>query len=197
MALCLAESLLHCGGFDARDQMARYTNWWQWGYLSSTGECFDIGNTVSSALQRFLRTGDPFAGSTDPMSAGNGSLMRLAPVVLYYHPDAEAVDRYCGESSRTTHGAAEAIECCRLLGHRIAMALDGRSKEEVLSGAPVNLAEPRVLELAHGSFRHKRSQDIVGSGYSVASLEAALCLPSMPVWQPARITMGNSKPLDL
>jgi ADP-ribosyl-[dinitrogen reductase] hydrolase len=46
MALCLAESLLARSGFDARDQMGRYLNWWKWGYLSSTGTCFDIGGTV-------------------------------------------------------------------------------------------------------------------------------------------------------
>ncbi|MBV1919738.1 MAG: ADP-ribosylglycohydrolase family protein, partial [Pseudomonadales bacterium] len=50
MALCLAHSLIHCEGFDASDQMNRYCNWWQYGYMSSTGECFDIGMTVSDAL---------------------------------------------------------------------------------------------------------------------------------------------------
>ena len=36
MALCLAESLIECRGFDARDQMQRYVKWWRHGYLSST-----------------------------------------------------------------------------------------------------------------------------------------------------------------
>ena len=35
MALCLAESLVTCGTFNARDQMERYTRWWKEGYLSS------------------------------------------------------------------------------------------------------------------------------------------------------------------
>ena len=61
MALCLATSLVECGGFDAADQMQRYVRWWREGYLSSTGSCFDIGNTVSAALSRFLRHGDPYA----------------------------------------------------------------------------------------------------------------------------------------
>jgi ADP-ribosyl-[dinitrogen reductase] hydrolase len=86
MALCLAESLLE-KGFDAADQMGRYLKWWTEGYQSSTGKCFDIGRTVHAALERFQRTGEPFAGSVDPKSAGNGSLTRLAPVVLYYYPD--------------------------------------------------------------------------------------------------------------
>ena len=81
MALCLAESLLERGGFDALDQMQRYVRWKK-GHLSSNGRCFDIGNTVRGALTRFLDSGDPFSGSTHPHSAGNGSLMRLAPVVI-------------------------------------------------------------------------------------------------------------------
>lgn len=59
MALCLAESLVECGGFDARDQMERYCRWWHEGHLSSNGRCFDIGITVSGALRRFEETGDP------------------------------------------------------------------------------------------------------------------------------------------
>ena len=105
MALCLAESLLNKNAFDAADQMGRYLNWWQWGYLSSTGECFDIGMTVSQALDRYQQTGEPFAGSTDPHSAGNGSLMRLVPVVLFYFPDARQIRRFAADSSRTTHAA--------------------------------------------------------------------------------------------
>ena len=50
MALCLAESLLISNGFDADDLMQRFCKWWDEGYLSSTGECFDIGTTVSEAL---------------------------------------------------------------------------------------------------------------------------------------------------
>lgn len=75
------------GGFDARDQMERYVRRWKDGDLSSTGRCFDIGNTVRGALQRFLESGDPWSGSTHPRSAGNGSIMRLAPVPMFYFRD--------------------------------------------------------------------------------------------------------------
>lgn len=50
MVLYLTESLLSKEEFNAADQMAHYLNWWQWGYLSSTGDCFDIVMTVQSAL---------------------------------------------------------------------------------------------------------------------------------------------------
>src|SRR5688500_5205401 len=57
MALCLATSLIAKKGFDANDQMDRYWRWYREGYLSSTGKCFDIGNTVRDALERYHHTG--------------------------------------------------------------------------------------------------------------------------------------------
>ena len=84
MALCLAVSLVEQGGFDPADQMQRYVRWYREGYLSSNGVCFDIGNTVSAALRRFERSGEPYSGATDPYSAGNGSIMRLAPLPLAF-----------------------------------------------------------------------------------------------------------------
>ncbi|MCL4554864.1 MAG: ADP-ribosylglycohydrolase family protein [Actinobacteria bacterium] len=174
MALCLAASLIERGGFDARDQMRRYLDWWHHGYMSSTGECFDIGNTVRAALARFERNGDPFSGSDDPMTAGNGSLMRLAPIPLFFHPDTAAVTHYSAESSRTTHAAPEAIECCMLLGSAICAALSGASKHAILEVGDIGLQQPRVVSIAGGEYLRKEQDEIRGSGYCVASLEAAL-----------------------
>ena len=134
MALCLATSLAQKGRFHAKDQMDRYRRCAETGHLSSNGRCFDIGGTVASALDLYRRTGNPFSGSTNPHSAGNGSIMRLAPVAIFYHPDAKAVDRFAAESSRTTHGTAECIDACRLLCAILRRALAGMDKEEVLLG---------------------------------------------------------------
>jgi ADP-ribosylglycohydrolase len=182
MALCLAESLVTCGTFNARDQIVRYTRWWKEGYLSSNGECFDIGNTVSQALRRYASTGDPFAGATDSYSAGNGSLMRLAPVPLFYASDPEVAISMSAESSRTTHGAVTCLDACRYFGGLIVGAVQGDSKEKLLGKryAPVDGIWDRVPlcaeidEIACGSFKRKEPPEIVGSGYVVQSLEAAL-----------------------
>lgn len=88
MALALADSLIARDVLDERDLMTRFVSWMDEGAYSSNGRCFDIGNTVSAALNRFKATGDPIAGSTDPRTAGNGSLMRLAPVAIRYWDDA-------------------------------------------------------------------------------------------------------------
>ena len=99
MALCLADSLVSCGGFNPVDQMDRYLLWVNEGYLSSTGECFDVGMTVHDALMRYGSTGDPWVGSTDTYSAGNGSLMRLAAMLLFFAMDPETAVRMSGERS--------------------------------------------------------------------------------------------------
>jgi ADP-ribosyl-[dinitrogen reductase] hydrolase len=175
MALCLAESLVRCHGFDAKDQMERYVRWWDDGYLSSTGRCFDMGITVSGALSKYLQTGNPFAGSTDPHTAGNGSLMRLAPVVLTYRANPELAVHYAGESSRTTHGAAAAVDACKFYAALVVGALEGRSKDELLSPGFYSWPlVPVIAEIAAGSYKQKNPPAIAGTGYVVKSLEASL-----------------------
>ena len=175
MALCLAESLISKSGMDLTDQLTRYVRWWREGHLSSTGRCFDIGNTTSAALSHFEHTGDPYSGPTDPRQAGNGSIMRLAPVPLFFSYDVDAAVDNSAESSRTTHGAEEAVQACRYFGSLIAGAANGASKGDLLSEgfAPANLS-PKVAEVASGSFKRKDESRIRGSGYCVESLEAAL-----------------------
>jgi ADP-ribosyl-[dinitrogen reductase] hydrolase len=192
MALCLAESLIECAGFDARDQMRRYCDWWLEGHLSSTGDCFDIGDTVSSALQRFQASGDPFAGSAHPMSAGNGSIMRLAPVVLFYHPNRARASRYAADSSRTTHAAQEAIDSCVILSQVLCNALEGHSKADVLLASPPDTASERLSEVCLGSYRGRPESAIRGSGYVVDCLEAAFwCFDRTESFEDAVLMAAN------
>jgi ADP-ribosyl-[dinitrogen reductase] hydrolase len=162
MALCLAESLVTCAGFDAADQMRRYLDWYRHGLHSSTGECFDIGNATEQALVHFEDTGIALAGSTDPSTAGNGSIMRLSPIALRYAGDA-ALEDMAAQSSRTTHGATEAVDACRYLATLISAAVQGQPKEEVLAaGSPDLIAT--VAEIAAGSYRTREPPEIRGSG---------------------------------
>ena len=181
MALCLAESLIECCGFDASDQMQRYV-WHKDGYLSSNGRCFDIGNTTFDALMKFGRTGDPFAGSDHPRAAGNGSLMRLAPVPMFFAANPrDAVDR-AAESSRTTHGAIEAVDACRYFGGMLVSALAGADKQTLLEPShrpaegiwDANPLTARIATVAGGSFKRCEPPEIRGTGYVVETLEAAL-----------------------
>jgi ADP-ribosylglycohydrolase len=174
MALCLAESVAE-RGFDPAHQLDTYVRWYRRGHLSSTGGCFDIGNTTRLALHRFEREPQPFPGPTDDNSAGNGSLMRLAPVPLRWAFDPPRAVHLAGESSRTTHGAVACVDACRYFAALIVGALHGRPKAELLAAdffrEPLC---PAVAEVAAGSFRAKQPPDIRGTGFVVKSLEAAL-----------------------
>lgn len=182
MALCLAESLIEKNGFDPIDQLERYVRWWKEGYWSSTGRCFDIGNTICSALIQFQETKEPFCGSNDPYSAGNGSIMRLAPIPMFYANDPQNAIEKAGESSKTTHAVLSAVDACRYMAGIIVGLLNGASKEEVLKSNYAPIPDywsnhplcPEVSEIACGSFKQKQPPEIQGTGYVVKSLEAAL-----------------------
>ena len=182
MALCLAESLIECGGFQPADQCRRYVRWWTEGYRSSTGHCFDIGVTTRAALDRYNRTGHPFSGGTGEREAGNGSLMRLAPVPLYFRAEPHRAIELAGESSKTTHSLPVCVDACRYYAGLILGAVAGRAKDELVAPLfhPVQGAwdpgalHPDIEAVARGSYREKEPPAIRGTGYVVHALEAAL-----------------------
>ena len=173
MALALAESLADCGALDCRDLMDRFVRWWKDGEYSCTGSCFDIGNTTRAALARYERSGDPLAGSTDPHSAGNGSLMRLSPVALRYWDDRATLDAAATEQSRTTHAAETTVDACRGFAELLADAIAGKSRAEVLAPRPFD-GSPEIKRILAGSWRGKRREEISSSGYVASTKEAAI-----------------------
>lgn len=175
MALCLADSLITSGRLDQRDLMERFVRWWREGHNSHNGRCFDIGITTRQALQRFLETGDPVAGSTDPMSAGNGSIMRLAPVALRWADNPDQAISAARMQSITTHGAAAAVESCALLAEILVEAIATGDRQSVLRSRPA--IDTAIAAVAAGSWRGKERRKIKSSGYVVHTLEAAFwCL---------------------
>ncbi len=173
MALALAESLAVSGSLDVRDLMDRFLRWRRDGAYSCTGNCFDIGNTTRQALARYERTGDPVAGSTDPRSAGNGSLMRLAPIALRFGPDRAALDVAAAAQSRTTHATEEAVDACRAFATLLADAIGGMPRAGVLAPRTFRGA-PGIAGILAGSWRGQPRNRIRSSGYVVDTLEAAL-----------------------
>jgi ADP-ribosylglycohydrolase len=101
---------------------------------------------------------------------------------MFYARDPENAVRMSGESSRTTHGTAACIDACRYYGGLIVGAVMGENKANLLAphySPVVGLWErdslcPEIDEVAEGSFRRREPPEIVGSGYVVRSLEAAL-----------------------
>ncbi len=184
MALALADSILTVG-WDLNDQASRYLNWWREGTYSVTGECFDIGMTTASSLRRFESTGDAWrSGEEGEHSAGNGSIMRLAPVVIAaahrYPDDVAGLVTLCVESSLPTHRAPQAISACVVFGVMLAGLIWGETKERVLDpewavwGSLPDELHPSIEEVVRGSYHRREPPEIVGSGYVVRCLEAAL-----------------------
>ena len=150
--------------------------------MSATGNCFDIGNTTKASLQRFIDTGDPYSGPTSPETGSNGSLMRLAPVPLFYHDSPRLAVEYSGLSSKVTHGADEAVDSCRYLGGLLVGALKGEKKNTLTSlryepESGIWNQQPlttTVENVAEGSFKQSEPPDIRAQGTAVKTLEAAL-----------------------
>jgi ADP-ribosylglycohydrolase len=183
MMLCQLVSYIEKGDFDPHDQMNRYVMWYRQGYLSSTGECFDIGGTTRWALTQYIRNpADPFAGPMDYNSSGNGSLMRLAPTPMFFVHDFEKAVYYSGLSSKTTHGSELCVDACRYFGGLIWGAVNGYDKTALLEPyfSPVegfwkaNPLNETIAHIASGIYKNKKNTDINGSGFVVESLEAAL-----------------------
>lgn len=178
MMLALGDSLETCGGIDEADLMRRFVRWHEQGDYSCTGTCFDIGVTTRAALARWKRTGNPVAGSTDPATAGNGSLMRLAPIVVRFFRKPEAMRDAAARQSRVTHAAPEAVAACIAWAEILADAINDRPRSEVLRsrefGAWRGFDPGAVGPVIAGSWRGKRRVEVCSSGYVVHSLEAAL-----------------------
>jgi ADP-ribosyl-[dinitrogen reductase] hydrolase len=173
MALCLAESLLEHRDLDLADQLERYWRWYRHGENSSNGRCFDIGNGTRSALERWRRDGEVEAGG--PESLGNGALMRLAPVPIFWQHNPALAGVKAALSARTTHGHPLALASAAWFGELLARALEGGSRDELLApwweGSAAGDRDGELKAIAHGSWRHS---EIEASGHALRSLEAAL-----------------------
>lgn len=193
MAFALADSLLTCGGLDPADLMRRFLSWWRTGEYSPTGTCFDIGITTRAALQRFERTGNPRAGDPDPMTAGNGSLMRLAPIAIWGVNGGDTAMRSAARvQSATTHAAPACLDACEAWAVMLATAIHGGDFGDALASARhLGMSEP-IGPIIAGSWRGKRRAQIASTGYVAHSLEASLwCIAETDDFRDAVLLAAN------
>ncbi|MBA2115809.1 ADP-ribosylglycohydrolase family protein [Bremerella alba] len=186
MALALADSIGHAG-WDLNDQANRYLVWMRAGEYSVTGTCFDIGIATRSALLRFEASRDAqTSGDTSPHSSGNGSIMRLAPVPIryaeYFPNRIDELATRAEQSSIPTHASEICRSACRYMTLILTGFMHGLTRDIVLDAKWDALEQlkslaplaPEIAEIADGSFRRREPPEILGSGYVVKSLEAAL-----------------------
>lgn len=209
MALCLANSLVACRDFIAYDQLVRYKWWFRFGYMSSTGNCFDIGKATKKSLVEFEHRQMAFSkrynippermdhlhdpellhlfevDCSEEGVAGNGALMRLCPVPLFFYRHPAHAVRFAGVSARITHGDRIAIDACRYYGALIVAALRGEDIEDLLDtnfyvkhkhwfkNEPLHES---VMNVVEGSFKKHGgyAEGIRGKGFVIYALEAAL-----------------------
>lgn len=183
MALSLAQSLIDTKGFDPIDQLDKYMDWLQHGYMSCTGKAIGVGKTVLRSLMNYHRTKRPHSDLTHEKFSGNGSLMRLAPVLIYYHCSLEDAVHYAALSSKTTHASALAVDSCRYMAYILVKLFNGSDKNELFSENFIHELQQffqhdplhlEVMEIASGMFIAKCIDDIQSTGYVIHSLEAAL-----------------------
>ncbi|MEP7242201.1 MAG: ADP-ribosylglycohydrolase family protein [Gammaproteobacteria bacterium] len=176
MALCLAESLVETPGFDARDQVERYTRWQQQGYLSATGQCLGITANTARALAMAKWRRQMYSGSHDPTQLDPEVLSRVAPAVMFFFATPAEAVTHAADAARTTCQAAAVIEACRLFGAMLYGALAGKSKAELFI-PPADLIDldnlrTDVALLAEGL--EKGSPAPPKAGHVLEALEAAL-----------------------
>jgi ADP-ribosylglycohydrolase len=112
LALCLADSLSR--GFAPDDIARNFVKWYDDGAFTARGEVFDIGISTAKAINRLKAGVAPEkAGCTGVGENGNGSLMRIAPLVFYLagKPEAERFSITRAVSS-ITHAHAWSVAAC-------------------------------------------------------------------------------------
>ena len=173
MALCLADTYANQGKFDFATFADAMVRWYRQGENSVNGRCFDIGNVTRRALEGWEAQGLGWKGNLEASTAGNGSLIRLAPTAIFRRHSLSATWWESATQSSVTHGALEVAECCKLFGAQLHMALNGADKEEALAPR-VRPLKPRALIINAGEYKLKSREQIRSSGYVVDTLEAAL-----------------------
>lgn len=170
-ALCLAQSLLECG-FDTDDQLRRYVDWWTRGYMSSTGECFDIGSGTRHALTRWIEDPQWQPDERYLRAGGAGAISRLAPLVIWA-AGREELPEFAHRSADTTHGAPEArsatVDFALLLEHALSEPAD--TEPQALKQ---RLLDPKLMPLLSDGYLDRVAADFHDNGYILSCLESAL-----------------------
>lgn len=190
MTFCLAETLLD-EEFSLRKLANRFINWVDWGYWTPHGELFDIGNTTHSAIERLRTISDPeLAGGSHETENGNGSLMRILPLILKTGKlsISDSYDLIKSVSSLTHRHERSIISCFYYLtfarqliqGHskESSYTMTNKIVESELKARAIEEIEVKHFErILNDSIPTLTYKQIQGSGYVIHSLESSIwCL---------------------
>lgn len=202
MSLCLADALLD--GYSLTEIARKFILWSGAKVWTARGEVFDIGNTTREAIFRLKQGVAPqSAGSKDMNSNGNGSLMRILPLLPFIRNMSydERIPRIVQVSSithrhpRSLLGCIILVEFARLLiTRRIAEAF-AIMQREINATMPYPDELPhyhRILKLSAQEFKDIPESEIHSSGYVVDTLEASIwCLMNTSCYKTAVLQAVN------
>ena len=197
MALCIADSLLAKGHYDSFDVMERYQRWFSKGYRSSTDRCFDIGGQVRAALFDFEHEQRVPVTAERSNRAGNGAIMRLAPVVIagFEHREIREIVVTAGLSARETHYSVEAEAATEVFAALLVGALLGWAPEHIMNvgwastGPAFDEMAARVIS---DDPAERASWESETSGYIVHGLRLAVHgLLDFPSFKDATLALAN------
>jgi len=204
LTLCLAEAL--CIGFDLTEIANNFALWKYNGYWSARWQVFDIGFATAAAIERFVKGTTPeLAGGTEKESNGNGSLMRILPLVFYIK-NMQIEDRFriTKQVSSITHGHVRSVIACFYYLEFTRLLLDGREKFEIYSElkqtVTAHLQSLGIVteelglfdRLLKGNIYDLHEDEISSSGYVLHTLEATVwCLLTTDNYEDAVLKAVN------
>jgi ADP-ribosyl-[dinitrogen reductase] hydrolase len=131
MGLCMADSLLIKSGYDGADIRVRFWNWWNRGYNNafrndtSRSKSVGLGENIRASLFEIRDRNPPARFEVDGAEdSGNGSLMRLAPIPIFFRSDLTLSMQVAAESSFTTHPGPIAADACAFLSFLTVRAIE-------------------------------------------------------------------------
>ncbi len=190
LLLCTVDSLATCGRFDVNDLADRFVRWGVDGYCTPHGNIFDIGIATSEAIAN-LGNGVPpeQAGRADEYSNGNGSLMRILPIALWFLTStSEELMVAPQRASCLTHRHPRSQMACALYCLLVRALIQGLPPEEAWQQSVERFAAfyqraPYARERLHfrliesGKLADQTELNIDSSGYVMHTLAAAVwCL---------------------
>ena len=119
MALCIADAYINKGEFCASTIQKNFRDWRNTGKFGTRDHCFDVGITVTGALDRVKLIEHPYTGSTDPQTSGNGCIMRMAPCVIWNRHSLNAAIGDSVAQCILTHGSTDSIRYTAALAHEL------------------------------------------------------------------------------
>lgn len=189
MAFCLAESL--CNGYDITNIANKFVKWYYDGYWTARGDAFDIGRSTLSVLHKLVCGADPTKSSnTDIDSNGNGSLMRILPLVFYiYNKSYDERFKITKEVSSITHAHPISIWSCFYYLEFARLILEGNTLQQTYD---LLLKDKNKYGTYFKPLFELNDKNIKSDGYVVNTLTASIyCLLTTTSYKEAVLKAVN------